>query len=120
MKILLDLAVANDDNDVSQNYFSKVLAMYILSALFKDSRIGEDVLRYAETTLIIAINNFDSMNWNVRNGSSLLFCSLMSRIFGTNRSKEEISKKNIMPGKMFFSKFPKLYEFFMEVKIKFN
>lgn len=30
--------------------------MYILSALFKDTRIGEDVLQYAEQALIIAIN----------------------------------------------------------------
>jgi len=113
MKILLDLASQHFSDD-GQN-FSKVLAMYILSALFKDTRIGEDVLRYAEQTLIIAIGSFDSVYWNVRNGASLLFCSLINRVFGTNRSKEEISKKNSMPGKMFFSKFPKLYQFFMQV-----
>lgn len=68
--------------------------MYILSALFKDTRLGEDVLKYAENALIIAINSFDSQFWNVRNASTLLFSSLISRIFGVNRSREEISKKN--------------------------
>jgi hypothetical protein len=68
--------------------------MYILSALFKDTRVGEDVLQYAESALIIAINGFDSAFWNIRNSSTLLFSSLINRIFGVNRSKEEISKKN--------------------------
>ena len=92
MKILLSLAERSYEED--QQNFSNVLAMYILAALFKDTRIGEDVLQYAEQALIIAINSFDSVYWNVRNGSTLLFSSLMSRIFGTNRSREEISKKN--------------------------
>ncbi len=113
MSVLLDLA-SRQFSDDGQN-FSKVLAMYILSALFKDTRIGEDVLKYAEQTLMIAIGSFDSVYWNVRNGSSLLFCSLINRIFGTNRSKQQISKKNSMPGKMFFSKFPRMYQFFMQV-----
>jgi hypothetical protein len=92
MSVLLELAECNHDND-EQN-FSKVLSMYILTALFKDNRLGEDVLRYAESALMIAINGFDSVFWNVRNASTLLFSSLMNRIFGVNRSKEEISKKN--------------------------
>jgi hypothetical protein len=30
--------------------------MYVLSALFKDTRIGEEVLQYAEKALIVSIN----------------------------------------------------------------
>ncbi|CAF0722657.1 unnamed protein product [Brachionus calyciflorus] len=112
MNVLLKLV---EVNDADEENFSKVLAMYILSALFKDTRLGEDVLQYAETALIAAINGFDSVYWNVRNASTLLFSSLINRIFGVNRSKEEISKKNSMPGRMFFSKFPQLYQFFQNV-----
>ena len=88
MDILLNLAQCENTN------FSKVLSMYVLSALFKDTRIGEEVLQYAEKALIVSINGFDSIYWNIRNASTLLFSSLMTRIFGVNRSKEEISKKN--------------------------
>lgn len=91
MDILLNLAQC--DNNENTN-FSKVLSMYVLSALFKDTRIGEEVLQYAEKALIVSINGFDSIYWNIRNASTLLFSSLMTRIFGVNRSKEEISKKN--------------------------
>lgn len=93
MSVLLNL-VERKQNEEDEENFSKVLAMYILSALFKDTRLGEDVLQYAEAALIAAINGFDSGFWNVRNASTLLFSSLINRIFGVNRSKEEISKKN--------------------------
>jgi thyroid adenoma-associated protein len=68
--------------------------MYVLNNLFKDSRIREEVLQYAERALMAAINGFDSAFWNVRNASTLLFSSLINRIFGVNRLREEISKKN--------------------------
>lgn len=93
MSVLLKLVETKVD-DADEENFSQVLAMYILSALFKDTRLGEDVLQYAEAALIAAINGFDSVFWNVRNASTLLFSSLINRIFGVNRSKEEISKKN--------------------------
>ena len=46
---------------MNKNIFIQVLSMYILSALFEDTRIGEDVLQYAEKALIVAINGFDSV-----------------------------------------------------------
>ena len=87
--------------------------MYILSALFKDTRIGESVLEYAERALMTAINGFDSVFWNVRNASTLLFSSLVNRIFGVNRSKEEISKKNRFSIKLNLVKF----KFFKFIKL---
>ena len=113
MNVLLRLAETAHEKD-EQN-FSRVLSMYVLSALIKDARIGEDILHYAERALMAAIDGFDSIFWNVRNSSTLLFSSLINRIFGVNRSKEEISKKNSMSGRMFFVKFPKLYEFFLAI-----
>ena len=93
MHTLLGLASASVESD--ERSFSKVLAMYVLSALFKDARIGEDVLQYAESALMLAISGFDSAFWTVRNASTLLFSSLMNRIFGVNRARDEkISKKN--------------------------
>ncbi len=92
MEFLLNLAeVTHLDTDRD---FKLILSMYIQSKLFKEARIGEEVLKYAERALILSINGFDSINWNIRNASTLLFSSLMTRIFGVNRAKDEISKKN--------------------------
>ena len=92
MKMLLKLAEPIYAND-EQN-FTKVLAMYMLSSLFKDTRLGEEVLKYAENAVMISISGFDSKYWNVRNASTILYSSLLNRIFGVNRSRDEISKKN--------------------------
>jgi hypothetical protein len=100
MRLILDkcmkslLALAEAVHLIEDNNFSQVLSMYVLSKLFKEARIGEEVLKYAERALIVAINGFNSVNWNIRNACTLLFSSLINRIFGVNRSKEEISKKN--------------------------
>ena len=91
MSILLKLAEHTYDDDKAN--FSKCISMYVAAALFKDTRLGEDVLKYAESALIISISGFDSVFWNVRNASTLLFSSLINRIFGVSRSREEISKK---------------------------
>jgi thyroid adenoma-associated protein len=92
MKTLLKLAEPTYEND-SKN-FTKVLAMYILASLFKDTRIGEEVLKFVENVIMVAINGFDSKYWNVRNASTILYSSLLNRIFGVSRSRDEISKKN--------------------------
>jgi hypothetical protein len=92
MNILLKLAEQTYDDDNSN--FTKCISMYVAAALFKDTRLGEDVLKYAESALIISISGFDSVFWNVRNASTLLFSSLITRIFGVSRSREEISRKN--------------------------
>ena len=82
MTTLLQIAKLKHSVSDETKCFSKVLSIYILSALFKDTRIGEDVLLFAQDALILAMDGFDSTYWNVRNASTLLFSSLMTRIFG--------------------------------------
>ena len=89
--------------------------MFIMTAIFKDSKTKEQTLVFAESALIIAINGFDSAVWNVRNASTLLFSSLINHVFGVNRLKDEISKKNSLPGAAFFNRFPRLYQFFADI-----
>lgn len=48
-----------------------------------------------------------------RNVSWLLFACLMTKMFGVARSRHEISAKNKMTAKMFFRKYPSLFEFFI-------
>ena len=48
-----------------------------------------------------------------RNSATLLFSALCTRIFGVKRSKLELSKRNSMSARMFFHRFPDLYEFLL-------
>ena len=48
-----------------------------------------------------------------RNSATLLFSALCTRIFGVKRSKIELSKRNSMSARMFFHRFPDLYNFLL-------
>lgn len=51
-----------------------------------------------------------------RNSATLLLSALVTRIFGVPRSKsqDQLSWKNKMTGRIFFQRYPKLFEFFQQ------
>ncbi|XP_074060882.1 tRNA (32-2'-O)-methyltransferase regulator THADA isoform X2 [Macrotis lagotis] len=111
MKELISLAVPSGD---SQSSVPQVHALNILRALFRDTRLGENIIPYVADGIQAAILGFTSPVWAVRNSSTLLFSSLITRIFGVKRGKDEHSKKNRMTGREFFSRFPALYPFLLK------
>ncbi|XP_010966015.2 tRNA (32-2'-O)-methyltransferase regulator THADA isoform X1 [Camelus bactrianus] len=111
MKELISLAGPTDD---SQSTVPKVHALNILRALFRDTRLGEIIIPYIADGAKAAILGFTSPVWAVRNSSTLLFSTLITRIFGVKRGKDELSKKNRMTGSEFFSRFPELYPFLLK------
>lgn len=92
----------------------QVHALNILRALFRDTRLGENIMPYVADGIQAAILGFTSPIWAVRNSSTLLFSALITRIFGVKRGKDENSKKNRMTGAEFFSRFPSLYPFLLK------
>uniref|UniRef100_A0A8C2T8B1 tRNA (32-2'-O)-methyltransferase regulator THADA n=1 Tax=Coturnix japonica TaxID=93934 RepID=A0A8C2T8B1_COTJA len=92
----------------------QVHALNILRALFRDARLGENIMPYVADGIQAAILGFMSPVWAVRNSSTLLFSALITRIFGVKRGKDENSKKNRMTGAEFFSRFPSLYPFLLK------
>ncbi|XP_027720991.1 thyroid adenoma-associated protein isoform X3 [Vombatus ursinus] len=94
MKELISLALPSGD---SQSSVPQVHALNILRALFRDTRLGENIIPYVADGIQAAILGFTSPVWAVRNSSTLLFSSLITRIFGVKRGKDEHSKKNRGP-----------------------
>lgn len=92
----------------------QVHALNILRALFRDTKLGENVIPYVADGLQAAILGFMSPIWAVRNSSTLLFSALITRIFGVKRGKDERSKKNRMTGREFFARFPTLHPFLLK------
>ncbi|XP_042330364.1 thyroid adenoma-associated protein isoform X2 [Sceloporus undulatus] len=91
----------------------QVHALNILRALFKDTRLGENIIPYVSDGMRAAVLGFTSSVWAVRNSSTLLFSTLITRIFGVKRGKDENSKKNRMSGTEFFTRYPNLYPFLL-------
>uniref|UniRef100_A0A2K6UZC7 tRNA (32-2'-O)-methyltransferase regulator THADA n=1 Tax=Saimiri boliviensis boliviensis TaxID=39432 RepID=A0A2K6UZC7_SAIBB len=111
MKELISLAGPTDD---LQSTVPQVHALNILRALFRDTRLGENIIPYVADGAKAAILGFTSPVWAVRNSSTLLFSALITRIFGVKRGKDEHSKTNRMTGREFFSRFPELYPFLLK------
>ncbi|XP_011711367.2 tRNA (32-2'-O)-methyltransferase regulator THADA isoform X5 [Macaca nemestrina] len=91
MKELISLAGPMDD---LQSTVPQVHALNILRALFRDTRLGENIIPYVADGAKAAILGFTSPVWAVRNSSTLLFSALITRIFGVKRAKDELSKTN--------------------------
>ncbi|KAM6367900.1 LOW QUALITY PROTEIN: tRNA (32-2'-O)-methyltransferase regulator THADA [Alca torda] len=111
MKELISLAAPLNE---SSSVIPQVHALNILRALFRDTRLGENIMPYVADGIQAAILGFMSPVWAVRNSSTLLFSALITRIFGVKRGKDENSKKNRMTGREFFSRFPSLYPFLLK------
>nr|XP_009667198.1 PREDICTED: thyroid adenoma-associated protein isoform X2 [Struthio camelus australis] len=111
MKELISLAAPLNE---SSSIIPQVHALNILRALFRDTRLGENIMPYVADGIQAAVLGFMSPVWAVRNSCTLLFSALITRIFGVKRGKDENSKKNRMTGREFFSRFPSLYPFLLK------
>ncbi|KAF4798681.1 THADA, armadillo repeat containing [Turdus rufiventris] len=91
MKELISLATPLNE---SLSVIPQVHALNILRALYRDTRLGENIMPYVADGIKASILGFMSPVWAVRNSSTLLFSALITRIFGVKRGKDENSKKN--------------------------
>uniref|UniRef100_UPI00398F516E thyroid adenoma-associated protein n=1 Tax=Pristiophorus japonicus TaxID=55135 RepID=UPI00398F516E len=114
MKELISLAIPLAKCQDDHTTIPQVHALNILRALFRDTKLGENVIPYVADGIQAAILGFTSPVWAVRNSSTLLFSALITRIFGVKRGKDENSKKNRMTGREFFTRFPTLHSFLLK------
>ncbi|KAM7385101.1 hypothetical protein PAMP_001198 [Pampus punctatissimus] len=113
MRELIALAMPSADRNTDTSTVPQVHALNILRALYRDTRLGENIIPFVSDGLQAAVLGFTSPVWAVRNSSTLLFSTLITRIFGVKKGKDEHSKKNRMTGREFFTRFPALYPFLL-------
>ncbi|XP_033096515.1 thyroid adenoma-associated protein-like isoform X2 [Anneissia japonica] len=89
-------------------------ALNMLKALFRSSAINDDVMPYTSKSVTIAIHGFASKHFSIRNGSMLLFGSLVARMFGQKRVQDEHSRVNSMTAREFFVHYPELQSFLLQ------
>ncbi|XP_062319840.1 thyroid adenoma-associated protein isoform X2 [Osmerus eperlanus] len=113
MRELTALAMPAPHRDTDHTTVPQVHALNILRALYRDTRLGENIVPFVSEGMQAAVLGFTSPVWAVRNSSTLLFSTLITRIFGVKKGKDEHSKKNRMTGREFFTRFPALYPFLL-------
>uniref|UniRef100_A0A8C9W827 tRNA (32-2'-O)-methyltransferase regulator THADA n=1 Tax=Scleropages formosus TaxID=113540 RepID=A0A8C9W827_SCLFO len=114
MKELIGLAIPPCPLPTGHSTVPQVHALNILRALYRDTRLGENIVPFVSEGMQAAVLGFTSPVWAVRNSSTLLFSTLITRIFGVKKGKDEHSKKNRMTGREFFTRFPALYPFLLQ------
>ncbi|XP_077468779.1 thyroid adenoma-associated protein isoform X1 [Stigmatopora argus] len=113
MRELITLAMPTPDINTDSSTVPQVHALNILRALYRDTRLGENIICFVSDGMQAAVLGFTSPVWAVRNSSTLLFSTLITRIFGVKKGRDEHSKKNRMTGREFFTRFPALYPFLL-------
>ncbi|XP_052741965.1 thyroid adenoma-associated protein homolog isoform X2 [Bicyclus anynana] len=109
MQSLLRVARAAPGLDTRCHCLNTLRALYRSAAL--DAAVGAHV----GAGLVVALLGFDSGAWLERNSATLLFSALMVRVFGVQRSRdaERLCVRNRMTGRIFFLRYPDLYDFML-------
>ncbi|KAF9986217.1 hypothetical protein BGZ65_008463, partial [Modicella reniformis] len=75
---------ANQQVDLPQ-----IHAMNVLRRLFMDAKLSTSVLPYVGQGLELSIRAFSSPSWAIRNCGVMLFSTLLHRVFGAKRVRDE-------------------------------
>nr|XP_040234984.2 thyroid adenoma-associated protein homolog [Anopheles coluzzii] len=110
MKTLLELCRSCTTSSQTRTH-----SLNILRSLFRSTDLGETVGEFVSEGIMCAINGYEAESWSERNSSTLLFSALMVRVFGVQRTKdsENLNIRNKMTGRIFFLRYPMLYDYFV-------
>lgn len=79
--------------------------------LFTDSRLSSASAEYVGTGLEIAVGCFASDIWAVRNCGIMMFTTLLNRLFGTRRSRNDhAAMQSAFDARGFFERYPSVRE----------
>lgn len=112
MKHLFNVASTKLPDNITATYdLPQFNAINILRSIFRDTTLGNAVLRYVEDALILTMDGFSSPSWSIRNASTQLLGTLVPRMLGQRLSQEEMSQQNMSTVDVFFYRYPKLLPF---------
>ncbi|XP_041981362.1 uncharacterized protein LOC121734811 [Aricia agestis] len=91
---------------------TRVHCANVLRALFRCGALHDHLAPHAPAALLLALRGFRADTWSERNSSTLLFAALVVWTFGVQRSRDAdaLCSRNTMTGRMFFQRFPQLYD----------
>ncbi|KAF9907416.1 hypothetical protein EC991_010977 [Linnemannia zychae] len=107
---------ANQQVDLPQ-----IHAMNVLRRLFMDAKLSTSVLPYVGQGLELSIRAFSSPSWAVRNCGVMLFSTLLHRVFGAKRVRDEHLAINGITSRELFARLEGLCGFLqgqLEVAVK--
>ncbi|EMR10586.1 hypothetical protein PNEG_01291 [Pneumocystis murina B123] len=112
---LMTIAEINHIHQKDRVNTAQIHAYDTLRVIFLESRLSNISTRFIEKGFVLSINGFNSNIWTVRNCSMMLFSSLLTRVFGSKKHKQDsYPTVKTMSSKTFFNKYPKLREYLLQ------
>ncbi|KAH8235753.1 hypothetical protein KR032_006585, partial [Drosophila birchii] len=91
-------------------------ALNIMRALFRCSELAELVTEFVALGIQCALESLlRAEEWSERNCATLLLAALVVRVFGVERARLETGElhvRNRMTGRIFFTRYPQLFDYF--------
>ena len=104
----------------SKELMVQIHALNILRSLVRDARLDQAVSPFLGDIFITGMVALSSEQWSLRNSGTLLYSALINRVFGVHQERFSPAKKNTMTGRLFFSMYPKLFQFLLNFFSKKN
>jgi len=111
------LEVANrpvGDHWDEQSDLPQVHALNILRSIFRESKLGSDVISYVPKVMITTIEGFNSPAWAIRNCSTMMFSTMLNRTLGSKKTKDDFDAVNSITCREFFSHYPELHPYLLK------
>ncbi|XP_022232400.2 LOW QUALITY PROTEIN: thyroid adenoma-associated protein homolog [Drosophila obscura] len=92
-------------------------ALNIMRALFRSSELADLVGEFVARGIVCTLNGLLATDWAEQNSASLLLATLVVRVFGVERPRDdsgELHVRNRMTGRIFFTRYPELYNYFSQ------
>ncbi|KAG0052187.1 hypothetical protein BGZ83_002915 [Gryganskiella cystojenkinii] len=115
MRRVMAIAVKPVSADANQQVdLPQIHAMNVLRKLFMDAKLSTSVLPYVGQGLELSIRAFSSPSWAVRNCGMMLFSTLLHRVFGAKRVRDEHLAINGITSRELFARLEGLCGFLQE------
>ena len=83
--------------------------MNLLHGLFRDPAIGNDISYLIPPITIIVVRGFSSESWHFRNACTIIFGTLVQRMLGSKRVRDEKDIVNTVTSREFFNRFVRIF-----------
>ncbi|KAJ3299007.1 hypothetical protein HK104_010089 [Borealophlyctis nickersoniae] len=100
---------ANEGLDLPQ-----VHAYNIIRTIVQDAEVATEVRDHTSDAFMLSIRGFSSSKFPIRNAAAMLFTTLVTKILGAKKSRDEMHAINTMTAREFFTRFPKLHPVLLE------
>ena len=84
----------------------QVHGLNVLRVLIRNSTLGKDILQYCAEGLRISLNLLCTESWTIRNGATMLYSAIVSRIVGSKKSSDENASLNSISVEDIYIRYP--------------